>query len=293
MNLNIDYLTFTVDMDKWSEPDNPMGWVFAARPLIDELFYFSETEFERVKSDRFYEYALACSITGARVDFARGKQGVRVQLPGSWWEGVREDQLSILSTIIEEFARNITRIDIAHDYTSENAGAAGTAAAYWLEHGVEGHKRTKLIPYKAGSTFYIGSRNSNRMLRVYDKGKQLKGDHRWRRCELELKGRAADVNAALLAKGLRPAVIIMRDVLATPTAELDGILETLLDGEVPNPIKVPRKKTNRYAWICEQVIPAWVGLAKENPEESKQALELLVDELTKQMVQYADGKNEV
>lgn len=291
MNLYIDYMTFTVNMDGWTEPDQPLGWRNALPPLIDEMLHWQQTEFERGIPDRFYEYQVTCQITGARIDAARGKQGVRVQLPGQWWEGVREDQLQIMGLLVHQFSRNVTRLDIAYDFTSAECGAAAVAAEYWLQHGVEGHRRTKLIPYKKGSTFYIGSRNSNKMLRVYDKGKQLGADENWRRCELEIKGRTAQANAALLARGLRPAVKIMKEVLACPESFLDGILDELLDGEIPNPIKVPRKETNRFAWLCDQVIPAWKNMAKTNPDDSKRALDLLIAELLEVMVEYEDKQD--
>ncbi len=98
-----------------------------------------------------------------------------------------------------EHARKITRIDLAHD-DFEGQVLSIAQALQWHSQGMyshngarEGHTAVKatLIDDLAsgdGRTFYIGRRGSGKILRIYEKGKQL-GDKSslWVRAEVEFK----------------------------------------------------------------------------------------------------------
>lgn len=275
-NVNIDYLTFTINDDLYTEPETARGWPLNLAYLTQEILHYVRTDFSPTNPAKRYEYAITCSITGVRIDAAIGRQGIRVQMPGAFWLENRQDQLVLLGYYVKEVARKITRIDVAFDYKSEAASAARTAEEYWLEHGIEGIKKTKLISSKNGSTFYIGSRQSERMLRVYDKGLQLGDDPNWRRCEIEIKGATAHRNAENLSQSLAPAVLMMAEVLGTMTSSLSTELTFLLDGIQPEIIPEPKRVSNRYKWMCEQVTPAFAHLAKDNPQEALQVVEFML-----------------
>lgn len=99
----------------------------------------------------------------------------------------------------EEFASKITRIDLAHD---DMTGKVLTInqSLQWLKDGLFSNNGTRegttavkgtLIDDLGsgdGKTLYIGKRSSGKLLRIYEKGKQL-GDvaSPWVRAEVELK----------------------------------------------------------------------------------------------------------
>ena len=114
----------------------------------------------------------------------------------------------------ESLGAKITRVDLAHDDMNAEVASIATALA-WFE---AGEFTTRGRPPKAyliddldsgeGKTLYIGSRANGKLLRVYEKGRQL-GDplSPWVRVELELRGKNRD---------------IPWDVLTTPSTYLAG-----------------------------------------------------------------------
>lgn len=100
----------------------------------------------------------------------------------------------------EKYGANITRIDLAHD-DLEGEVVSIARAREWLS---QGSFSSNGRPPKArllddlgsgdGKTLYIGSRGAGKLLRVYEKGKQL-GDRSspWVRAEVELRNRGRTV----------------------------------------------------------------------------------------------------
>lgn len=95
----------------------------------------------------------------------------------------------------ETYAANVTRVDLAHD--DFNASAISIERAIdWLKEGTFTAGRPpkgRLLDDLGsgdGKTLYVGSRGAGKLLRVYEKGKQL-GDSRspWVRAEVELRNK--------------------------------------------------------------------------------------------------------
>jgi phage replication initiation protein len=96
----------------------------------------------------------------------------------------------------ETYAANVTRVDLAHD-DLEGSTVSIAKALSWLADGLF---TTNGRPPKAelwddlgsgrGKTLYVGSRGAGKLLRVYEKGKQL-GDPMspWVRAEVELRNK--------------------------------------------------------------------------------------------------------
>jgi phage replication initiation protein len=96
----------------------------------------------------------------------------------------------------ETYAANVTRLDLAHDDLGACTVSVGKALS-WLTDGLF---TTSGRPPKAelwddlgsgrGKTLYVGSRGAGKLLRVYEKGKQL-GDplSPWVRAEVELRNK--------------------------------------------------------------------------------------------------------
>ena len=134
-----------------------------------------------------------------------------INLTGVACELMQPSHWASLYSVCEEFDIKITRCDIAYDdydglhpvseareiYESGgfNAGGRRPSARY-------------IDSYGSGDTFYVGKRQNGKMLRVYEKGKQLGDrDSRWVRWELQL--------------GCKDRVIPY-EVLLTPLAFLRG-----------------------------------------------------------------------
>lgn len=107
----------------------------------------------------------------------------------------------------------LTRVDIAFDdhmgvfsvHDARKMAAAGKFSnggrpAEYHYHESGRIERGKFKPCK-GSSFYVGSRNAGKMLRVYEKGKQMgEPDSPWTRWEVEVRGKDREIPLDVLVK---------------------------------------------------------------------------------------------
>jgi phage replication initiation protein len=196
---HIDWLAFTV---RFSETKD-LNW------LAIELRQFLPRLVLKPSNKGWFGYKKRHTITHADFD---GDLGL-VAHGGENQRGTASIQLNAQACCLindwqklkiwcEENASKITRVDLAHDdFTGQVLSII--KAQQWLQDGlfcnngmrkgetavkssVAGDWLTKGSP--AGRTIYVGSRASGKLLRIYEKGKQL-GDtiSPWVRAEVELK----------------------------------------------------------------------------------------------------------
>lgn len=103
-------------------------------------------------------------------------------------------------------------------------------------------------------TLYFGSRTSDTMVRMYDKGKERNTDLDWKRIEIECKG---EVARAMLADMVRTSVHeVGRTMLKNYFPKMPyKFWRDAMKGESVELTQVKRKLTNRQAWIIEVVLP--------------------------------------
>ena len=100
----------------------------------------------------------------------------------------------------ETYSANITRVDLAHDDMDGETVTVATALE-WLAEGLFSNNgrppRGRLwddLGSGQGKTLYIGSRGAGKLLRVYEKGKQLGGaSSLWVRAEVELRNKGRTI----------------------------------------------------------------------------------------------------
>jgi hypothetical protein len=213
------------------------------------------------------------------------RQGKSLTLPGDTLANLR----SILDTdapILDMLARHAghaSRIDLALNLLETSA----TPAILW-EHYRRGLVRTKARGNLAITTvengvesFYIGSRKSDKFLRVYDKALEQKLTGKsWTRLELECRKLIARayVESMTQQKSLRPfinrAIAEYADFPAS-----DDFREATTQDDANLPI-LGRKEPQFWRWMNSQVVPAMVSRQMDRPEENVgAALNLLFQRL--------------
>ena len=149
--------------------------------------------------DSFGIFAYGGSSVGGTSFFSISSKGCTATKD---WNAVYE--------LLEEFKANITRLDLAHDdfLGIKNIQAAINFYDTGAFNNIHGRPpKAKLIndfDFGTGKTFYVGSRKNGKVLRVYEKGKQL-GDPEspWVRWELELHNSSYNIpNIAIKLPGL-------------------------------------------------------------------------------------------
>lgn len=160
---------------------------------------------------------------------------------------------------------NVTRIDIAIDHygwlniegykAALDEGAAVTRARDW-----------NLITGRKGQTLYVGSRTSEKFLRIYDKAAEQGVEGNWFRIELECKGDfARGVALHVDSAGYDYYGDIIRGFCDWPNLYSwvsATASPTLLEG-----IPKPEKKRDTFTWLMKSVAPSVAKLLVEDHEK--------------------------
>jgi DNA relaxase NicK len=131
---------------------------------------------------------------------------VCVSLSGQGCQFIGSHGFSLIRETLEDLTGKITRIDLAHDCF--NGDIDLETVRQWYKLGLfKANSRGKypnkkeLLGGEDGSTIYVGSRESGKYFRAYEKGRQL-GDKnsKWVRLELELHSTKRHIPYEILDK---------------------------------------------------------------------------------------------
>jgi len=191
-------------------------------------------------------------------------------------------QIRLLRDAINAGA-SITRLDLAKDATDAGIDLNNIWEA--IENGANqgtARKTSRLQSNDNGYTIYVGSRQSERFARIYDKSAQLGGLTReWKRFEIECKGMVARAMARHLVDSDDWASAfdtVAKGMLDLPATE--DYLAFFTRGSVSVGIPKIEKTTDRERWIIEQCFPTIVKHYQDNRESEavrllRQALDLI------------------
>lgn len=160
---------------------------------------------------------------------------------------------------------NITRIDIAiDDYLFHDLK--------WIKESLDRDYATtrardwNLIEGRKGSTLYVGSRTSEKFLRIYDKAAEQGTDGNWYRIELECKGDfARGVALHVDGAGYDYFGDIIRGFADWPDIhawQQATTSPTLLEG-----IPKPEKARDTYAWLMSAAAPSLAKVLLDDHEK--------------------------
>jgi len=257
---SIDWLRYTVSPQLGPARATPAHPVFEA----------SERELRPLP---FYDRAQALGAGRCDWHSERPEMRLLVTLTGAECarcaaEGL--DLADVLRHAVEGVTGRVTRLDFALDvYTpgadpmdlkrAWDAGQVRTPARTCGDVGMTGPGGVDL-----GRTVYLGSRTSERVLRVYDKARLEGFEGVWVRVELECKGDYAHALArSMLARGVIPAgKTALRQFVA---ADVPWFREALSGESVPME-PLDDKETDRRRWYREQILPALARDLTSGPE---------------------------
>lgn len=247
---HLDYLAFTLPYKEKHIDDIPY-----ARDFSDQ--------YRSVSPRKGYSRAIEFGI-GARMDWHPEvpAQGCGFVYGGKALERCREQKITDQRLVRDMLSvgAKFSRIDAAINTALPDVSAEALAEDF-----DDGNCETKAKKYtllrgggeNRGSTFYLGSRTSERMLRVYNKAAQLNLGVSWWRIEEEIKGRHARAFADGFADAGFPENFIRGHI--QEFANFPGRkwwVETMLDGDRFEQLVLPRTETNTQKWLMQQVLPA-------------------------------------
>lgn len=202
----------------------------------------------------------------------REEMGHHVVISGTALRNILEQektsQRSLLETILHAKG-SITRLDLAIDAQNELVDYDHIwACLERRQYTGNAQKTARLQGSDGGNTIYIGSRTSERFLRLYDKAIQSGvSDISWARLELETKGMVARGLANLLSTTENWAGPFVHMVNGMVQVQQCVSWDRLLpQGVVPVGIPKIEKHSDTEKWIAEQVIAAVAKHFIEHPE---------------------------
>lgn len=191
---------------------------------------------------------------------SEGVTGSYVVLSGDEMAMVRQWHHMDDDTLLRRLARNaqsITRLDFAINVT---AGDPAQCIEAFETHRCKTRVRSCLSMKKHGKakgyTAYFGSKNSEKMVRVYDKAAELKLLHQvLTRIELQVrKAPALTLAKTMIKHGVKvTGKSAMRDFVDFP--ELDWYQQAVGDSEVEMNL-TPSHESSFEKWLTQQVLPA-------------------------------------
>lgn len=205
----IDWINITLDArqfhfktqnpdDKPSERQNQDHAIGQISKALLRIIGFG-VDYENETGRNFYQRAFTLEHKTGFVCIGGQGDTVLIMINGTGcnyasigWEIAMFDWLSNL------YAVSITRIDLAHDVLDNNALTVDLFSQVHAKGGFNKGGRNPDIEHRGnwknpngkGRTLYIGSRQSSKFCRIYEKGKQLGDpDSNWLRIEVEFKSR--------------------------------------------------------------------------------------------------------
>lgn len=275
----IDWLTLTkpYDGDKDAIPTNVQDAHALATMIAQSHHSIGQERVHLVTStEAFYPWQFATE-KGAVISISpRQSQGVRVVWTGQALPVGQSDQALLWRAVRAESWR-ITRCDIALDVVNSGVSVIDHWTGRLEERAMERRGKAQLILNRNGDTILVGSRTSDRYIRIYDKAKEQKRQGDWVRIEIEIKGKAAHNLKCAYKDLLRRSTAAMIAMLYKTPATVLEAMQAIADGA--DPIKSPPKETsgNREIWLMEQVLPALKKTKSEQPETFNRFIQALID----------------
>lgn len=193
--------------------------------------------------------------------------------------------LALLSAAIDAGMR-ISRLDLAKDATGQAFDGEAIYQSLKSRAGGGSTRNVSRIENNmGGQTIYVGSRTSEKFIRIYDKAAET-GDFtkQWWRFELETKGEFARLVASALASGEDASSVLDTTSQKMVGQFSGGPLDKFTSSSVV-PWGLPKieKHTDREKWISDQVISAVARHYIDNPNsEAIAAMRRILDHIDKQ-----------
>lgn len=265
----IDWLTFS--KNRWevetAEIDNSASALAWASIAAQEIGLWI-TEYRRTRGTPFYPWAFECMLSGIKVFVPKdvGVQGIMIQFSGKVLSG-KINPANIIHAALDH-KWHVTRIDVAVDFMEAGLTVEDVHEEFLLNSRRE-NRTIGWIESRSGNTFTIGSRQSERYARIYDKGKEQKLDHVWTRVELEYKGRAALLASECISRGDAGALHDMAAFFQESNPKLASAIAGLTT-EPGTKFKLPgRPPSDRALWFSTQVAAALRAWASEDYDNAR------------------------
>jgi len=266
ITLKVDWLTLTGKSD-WGYFGAQEPSVMAAKSLAERIFDMVTDGDAVVRPDkptRFYAYGFREVRSGLHISIAANlrQQGWMLRASGQTLNTPTRQKR--LLTLAGTHGWNCSRLDFAVDVLDTPTKPAEIWTAWKIAHQGNMQKSCTLIESPSGDTFYLGSRSSEKMVRVYDKGKEQGVDTQWLRIEMEFKGDAASRAADAAQYNINNLVGPLQRFMDTAGHRVLDAVWLMADVTSPDGYWPLAEKPPRQRWFDTDVMSAMRKWATED-----------------------------
>lgn len=254
----VDWLAFTIPM--------PSPFVNGSDETWEHVFYLIELNIGTVltpilrtgnwevqQGRGVYKSARVNTESKVRLSIGDVNADVYVEISGQACDIVR--RMGCLYEILQCEEVRISRIDLAADF--ETTCSVDEIIVKGYKKSIKNRRDERTVQ---GDTTYIGSRKSERMLRVY-RYHEPHPRSNLLRCEVELKGHTAKLIARQITETSCAAVVLsavkvfdlQHSLIASATAQASALPSRAYD----------KARKGRMRWLMTQVLPALVKAHRE------------------------------
>lgn len=276
----LDWLTLTKKLK-----ESLVGVADAHERLLNVMRYEASyigvdvSEYEIVRGDGFYDLHVYFPVSEVRVSgaYATDIQGLRCVFTG---KSLPETSfgLRVLSSAIQDDWKP-TRIDLAVDLFDSDVSVEQWYYELFKVHGANRQRSLEYKRKKRGDSVYLGSRESDKFLRIYDKAKEQGLDNDWVRVEVEAKGDIAQQLAGKILGNWSNAPMVHVLMLSLPHFWLAQYIESYAQGETVSFDPRYSTKDGRERWLYEVVGKTLAKMKAKTPDEYE-AFSKWIDEMS-------------
>lgn len=230
----------------------------------------------RVRPDFGYAYAYAHSTTGVVIHIGAqlSKQGIKVVASGQALRRVGDAALLCRALLDQQW--NITRLDIAFDLFESGLRIPQLAIDLNNPDAPGAKYKRTFIQSHSGATLSLGSRSSERYLRIYDKGAEQGSAGDWKRIEIELKGDYVRENVDVYAANILSAAWDVDQMIGGLSPIIDQFLSETQDADIPSRVVgTLDTDSSSLRWLEKSVIPSLVEMFRTNRPEYEKFCQML------------------
>lgn len=252
-------LKFTID---WLAATSK-GTNLDSRDIFHVAYVDGTEQWRECRATNGYTSAIE-NRAGCRTDWSvkRADMGAHVTYSGRAliaYRGFGVETEAIVKFHVEQ-SDTITRIDLAIDAidTGMKPHDIYNALQSHRAQTKGGRKYNFVKDSDGGETLYIGSRQSEQFLRIYDKGAEQHTDDDWLRVELELHGAKAHQATQMIAAGDMEMAQQLTRQLDAGMLDYDAETWRYIVGNTPMKLtNADDKQHNTRKWLLEGVAPAF------------------------------------
>jgi hypothetical protein len=220
-----------------------------------------------------YKYAVNHPV-GYTGMAGRADMGTHIIFPGNALQGGRVGALKTEGLFWSLFAKNarFTRIDLAIDAVDSRLSLDDLPAAYAMGEVTGAPRKWSFIHNnQGGRTLCIGSRTSERYMRVYDKASEQRSQDiapptdDWIRIELETKGEKAHHVGYFLNSSRDPALVARSEIQAFLDFPDNPQWQSVMAGATGTVTQSHRKLTQTQRWLLGTVATSLAAQIQADP----------------------------